>query len=51
MVKKLKKLPKRDKYLISAIVNLLWYCIAALALVANDKTVPDSTGQFDGSLV
>ena len=42
MVKKLKKLPKRDKYLISAIVNLLWYCIASLILVANDKTVPDS---------
>ena len=42
MFKKLKKLPKRDKYLISAIVNLLWYCIAALILVANGKTVPDS---------
>ena len=42
MFKKLKKLPKRDKYLISAIVNLLWYCIATLVLVANDKTVPDS---------
>ena len=42
MVKKLKKLPKRDKYLISAIVNLLWYCIAALVLVAKCKTVPDS---------
>ena len=42
MVKKLKKIPKRDKYLISAITNLLWYCIAVLVLVANDKTVPDS---------
>ena len=42
MVKKLKKLPKRDKYLISAISNLLWYRIAALVLVANDETVPDS---------
>ena len=42
MFKKLKKLPKRDKYLISAIVNLLWYCISVLILVANDKTVPDS---------
>ena len=42
MFKKLKKLPKRDKYLISAIANLLWYCIAALILVAKDKTVPDS---------
>ena len=42
MVKKLKKLPKRDKYRSSAIVTLLWYCSAALVLVANDKTVPDS---------
>ena len=42
MVKKLKKLPKRDKYLISAIGNLLCYCVAALVLVAKDKTVPDS---------
>ena len=41
-MKKLRKLPKRDKYIISAIVNLLWYCIAALVLVAKDKTVPDS---------
>lgn len=36
------KLPKRDKYLIAAIVNLLWYCIAALVLTAYDKAVPDS---------
>ena len=36
MARRLRKLPKRDKYLISAIVNLLWYCIAALVLVAND---------------
>lgn len=36
------KLPKRDKYLIAAIVNLLWYCIAALILTAYDKAVPDS---------
>ena len=36
------KLPKRDKYLIAAIVNLLWYCIAALVLTAYDKTVPDT---------
>ena len=33
---------KRDKYLIAAIVNLLWYCIAALILTACDKAVPDS---------
>ena len=42
MARRLRKLPKRDTYLISAIANLLWYCIAALVLVANDKTVPDS---------
>lgn len=33
---------KRDKYLIAAIANLLWYCIAALALTAYDKAVPDT---------
>ena len=33
---------KRDKYLLAAIVNLLWYCIAALVLTAFDKVVPDS---------
>lgn len=35
-------LRKRDKYLIAAIFNLLWYCIVSLILTANDKTVPDS---------
>lgn len=39
---KFRALKKRDKYLIAAIVNLLWYCIAALVLTANDKIVPDS---------
>lgn len=39
---KLRALRKRDKYLIAAIFNLLWYCVAALILTANDKTVPDS---------
>nr|DAH62347.1 MAG TPA: hypothetical protein [Caudoviricetes sp.] len=33
---------KRDKYLLAAIVNLLWYCVAALILTACDKVVPDS---------
>lgn len=33
---------KRDKYLIAAIVNLSWYCVAVLALTALDHTVPDS---------
>lgn len=33
---------KRDKYLIAAIVNLSWYCVAVLALSAFDHTVPDS---------
>lgn len=42
MVKKIKKLRKRDKYLISAIVNLLWYCIVVLVLTAFDKIVPDA---------
>lgn len=33
---------KRDKYLIAAVVNLCWYCAAALVLTAHDKCVPDS---------
>lgn len=37
-----RKLPKRDKYLIAAIANLLWYCVAALVLTAYDKAVPDT---------
>ena len=28
----MKKLRKRDKYLIAAVVNLCWYCVAALVL-------------------
>lgn len=33
---------KRDKYLIAAIINLWWYCVAALVLTASDHAVPDS---------
>lgn len=38
----MKKLRKRDKYVIAAVINLCWYCIAVLALTAHDKVVPDS---------
>lgn len=38
----MKKLRKRDKYLIAAVANLVWYCIAVLILTAHDKVVPDS---------
>lgn len=38
----MKELRKRDKYVIAAVFNLCWYCIAALILTAFDKTVPDS---------
>ena len=38
----MKKLRKRDKYLIAAVANLVWYCIVALILTGCDKTVPDS---------
>lgn len=38
----MKKLRKRDKYLIAAVANLVWYCIAALILTGHNKTVPDS---------
>lgn len=33
---------KRDKYLIAAIINLSWYCLAVLILTAYDHAVPDS---------
>lgn len=33
---------KRDKYLIAAIVNLTWYCVAVLVLTAFGRSVPDS---------
>lgn len=33
---------KRTKFTIAAIVNLTWYCVAALVLSALGKTVPDS---------
>lgn len=36
------RMKKRDKYLIAAVVNLCWYCVAVLILTAFDKTVPDS---------
>lgn len=38
----MKKLRKRDKYLIAAVANLIWYCVAALILTGFGKTVPDS---------
>ena len=42
MWKRLKALKKRDKYLLAAVGNLTWYCVAALVLSAYDKAVPDS---------
>lgn len=36
------KMKKRDKYLIAAIFNLSWYCVAVLVLTAYDHAVPDS---------
>lgn len=40
--KRLHKLRKRDKYLLLAIFNIVWYCAAVLILSAFDKCVPDS---------
>lgn len=34
------KIKKRDKYLITAILNILWFTIVVLVLSAYDKTVP-----------
>lgn len=42
LVSKLKAMKKRDKYVLTAIANLTWYCIAVLVLSALDKSVPDS---------
>lgn len=33
---------KRDRYLIAAIINLTWFCLAVLTLATLDKTVPDA---------
>ena len=38
----MKKLRKRDKYVIAAVLNLCLYCLAVLVLTAHDKVVPDS---------
>lgn len=41
-MKRWKDMKKRDRYLIVAMGNLAWYCVAALTLAAWEKTVPDS---------
>lgn len=33
---------KRTKFVIAAMVNIIWYTIAVLILSAKDKTVPDA---------
>ena len=42
LIDRIKALKKRDKYVLAAIANLTWYCVAALVLSAIGKTVPDS---------
>ena len=42
LIDRIKALKKRDKYVLSAIANLTWYCVAALVLSAMGKMVPDS---------
>lgn len=42
LIDQIKALKKRDKYVLAAIVNLTWYCVAVLILSALGKTVPDS---------
>ena len=42
LIDRIKALKKRDKYVLSAIANLTWYCVVVLALSALGKTVPDS---------
>ena len=33
---------KRTKFVIAAMINIIWYTIVALILSAKDKTVPDA---------
>ena len=42
LIDRIKALKKRDKYVLSAIVNLTWYCVVVLVRSALGKTVPDS---------
>ena len=42
LIDRIKALKKRDKYVLAAIVNLTWYCVAVLVLSSLGKTVPDS---------
>ena len=42
LIDRIKALKKRDKYVLSAIVNLTWYCVVVLVLSALGKPVPDS---------
>ena len=42
LIDRIKALKKRDKYVLSAIVNLTWCCVVVLVLSALGKTVPDS---------
>lgn len=37
-----RSMKKRDKYLLAAIVNLTWYCVAVLVLTAFGRSAPDS---------
>lgn len=36
------RMKRRDKYLIFAIFNIVWYAVAVLVMSAFDKVVPDS---------
>ena len=36
------KMKKRTKFMIAAMINIIWYTIAVLILSAKDKMVPDA---------
>ncbi len=36
------KMKKRTKFVIAAMINIIWYTIAVLILSAKDKMVPDA---------
>ena len=42
LIDRIKALKKRDKYVLSAIANLTWYCEETQVISDKGKTVPDS---------
>nr|DAI35504.1 MAG TPA: hypothetical protein [Caudoviricetes sp.] len=39
---RIEKMKKRTKFVIAAMVNIIWYTVVVLVLSYKDKTVPDA---------